>query len=222
MSIEARVGRTGPFSATQSELTVDMVGPAGVFGRLNLPQVKTSSSGADIVITDQIIKIIDMEAYKAFVQSLMQSAELVMRLENGKGTIRAVMVTTSIVYAKDLHLKGMNSLKTAMIKTEAVGDGYRNTMLTINPSPVEIDLGTAHFQILNADGKKIADQSGITYIARGESTHVVTGRTTGVASKGKSMLVGVTVEEDSWNRETIGYLNAPVTVSDAFVALCRG
>jgi len=46
-----------------------MCGTAGCFGRLDLPEIKTSSSGTTVKVTDQLIKIVDMEAFKAFNKS---------------------------------------------------------------------------------------------------------------------------------------------------------
>ncbi|KAE9372658.1 hypothetical protein N431DRAFT_375921 [Stipitochalara longipes BDJ] len=220
MTIESRVTNTGPFSATQSPMTVDMVGPTGIFGRLDLPEVKTKSGGTDILIPDQEIKIVSMTNYKAFVKSLMQDEELVMKLENGKGTIKAMMMTANIVYQKDVKMKGMNGPKTVMVKTEKEGDGFKNTMLTINPSPLEIDMGTVHYEIRNEDGVKIADQSGKTYITRGESTSTMVGKTTGEAPKVQAKLVGVAVDDENWHKETIGYLDTTTTLSEEFVAMC--
>lgn len=220
MEIESRVENAGPFAATQSEMTVDMVGPAGIFGRLILPEVKTKSGGADVPIPDQLIKIVDMDAYKAFVKSLMQDEHLTLRLENGKGTIKAMMMTANITYRKEVHLKGMNGPKTMMVKTERDGEGYKNTMLTINPSPLEIDMGTVHYEIRNEDGVKIAEQSGKTYIKRGESTDVMVGKTTGVAPKGEARLVGVNVQDDNWHKETIKYLDTSTSLSEEFVTMC--
>ena len=221
MTIESRVANTGPFSATQSTMTVDMVGPTGIFGRLVLPEIKTKSGGTDILIPEQEIKIVSMKNYKSFVKSLMQDEELVLKLENGKGTIKAMMMTANIVYRKEVKLKGMNGPKTVMTETEKEGEGFKNTMLTINPSPLEIDMGTVHYEIRSEDGGKIAVQSGKTYITRGESTSVMVGKTMGEAPKLQAKLVGVTVEDDNWHKETITYLDTTTTLSEEFVALCR-
>jgi len=165
---------------------------------------------------------VDMENYKAFVKSLMQDENLILRLENGKGTIKAMMMTANIVYRKEVRLKGMNGPKTIMTKTERDGDGYQNTILTINPSPLEIDLGIVHSEIRNEDGIKIAEQTGETYIKRGESTNMTTGKTTGAVSKGEARLVGVDVGDDTWHKETIMYLDTPIVLSEEFVEMCRG
>jgi hypothetical protein len=202
-------------------MTVDMVGPTGIFGRLLLPEIKTKSGGTEILIPEQVIKIVDMDNYKAFVKSLMQDENLVLKLENGKGTIKAMMMTAHIVYRKEVKLKGMNGPKTVMMKTEREGEGFKNTMLTINPSPLEIDMGIVHYEIRNEDGAKIAEQSGKTYITRGESTSTMVGKTIGKAPKLQAKLAGVTVEDDNWHKETITYLDTTTALSEEFVAMCR-
>lgn len=220
MTIESRVANTGPFSATQSSLTVDMVGPTGIFGCLVLPEIKTKSGGTDILIPDQEIKIVSITNYKSFVKSLIQDEDLILKLENGKGTIKAMMMTANIVYRKEVKLKGMNGPKTVMTKTEKEGKGFKNTMLTINPSPLEIDMGTVHYEIRNEDGAKIAVQSGKTYITRGESTSVMVGKMMGEAPQLQAKLVGVAVEDDNWHKEAIAYLDTTMTLSEEFVAMC--
>jgi len=199
-----------------------MVGPTGIFGRLVLPEVKTKSGGTDIFIPDQEIKIVSMTNYKAFVKSLMQDEDLILTLENGKGTIKAMMMTANIVYRKEVKMKGMNGPKTEMVKTEKEGDGgFSNTMLTINPSPLEIDMGTVHYEIRNEEGGTIAVQSGKTYITRGESTSVMVGKMMGEPPKGDARVVGVTVDDDNWHKETIGYLDTTTTLSEEFVEMCK-
>ncbi|KUJ10709.1 uncharacterized protein LY89DRAFT_655491 [Mollisia scopiformis] len=220
MSIQSRVNKTGPIGATMSEMTVEMAGPAGTFGHLDLPVVKTSSSGADVTITDQLIKITDMAAFRAFVKSLMNDEKLTMKLKNGNGTIKSLGMTSKIFYQKDVHLKGMNGPKTVMVKTEVEGSGFKNEMLTINPSAFEIDMGVVKYEIRNAENVKIAEQKGKTHITRGESTSIMTGTMTGEKLEGDARLVGVGVEEESWHDETIRDLNTSVKLSEEFVGLC--
>ena len=119
-------------------------------------------------------------------------------------------------------MKGMNGPQTTMLKTEVLdgGKGYRNTMRAVNPSPLEIDLGTVKYEIRNSKGAKIAEQSGKIYFVRGENTYEVMGSTMGVPVEGEARLIGLGVEEDNWNNETIPLLDTPVTMTDEFVALC--
>lgn len=71
MSMEAKTANTGPIAVTMSPMTVDMCGPAGIFGRLDLPEIRTSPSGTIITVTDQQIQIVDMKAFLAFNKSSM-------------------------------------------------------------------------------------------------------------------------------------------------------
>jgi hypothetical protein len=69
MSIETKVENTGPVGATIAPMTVDMRGPGGVYGRLSLPEIKTKSSGTTLTITDELVKITNMDAFVAFNKS---------------------------------------------------------------------------------------------------------------------------------------------------------
>ena len=162
-----------------------------------------------------------MEAYKAFVKSLMQDESLTLRLENGHATIKAFLLKASIIYAKDVHLKGMHGPKTIMVKTEVEGTTFRNEMKANNPSPVEIDLGTVKQSILNGRGEKIAEQKGKVYFMRGETEYVMSGTVTGMAPEGNARISGLGVEEDNWNNQTIPFLDTPVPLTDEFIDLCK-
>ena len=221
MSIDSQVTGTGPVSSTMAPVEVDMAGPRGVFGRLRLPEVITKSTGTRVQVTDQEIKITDMEAFKAFVKSLMQDEALVMHLQNGHTTIKAFLgMKSSIIYAKDVHMKGMNGPKTVMVRTEGDGKTFRNTMRSTNPSPVEMDLGTLREDIVNGKGEKIAEQKGKVYLMRGDTEFVMIGSVTGVAPEGEARIVGLGVEEDNWNNDTMPFLNTATTLTDEFTAMC--
>lgn len=58
-------------NVTISAMTIDMCGDAGFFGRVDLPIIKATSSGTTIIVTDQRIQIVDMEAFIAFNKSSM-------------------------------------------------------------------------------------------------------------------------------------------------------
>ncbi|KAG0646360.1 hypothetical protein D0Z07_8119 [Hyphodiscus hymeniophilus] len=221
MSIDSRVTGTGPMSSTMSAMELDMSGPGGAFGRLRLPEIKTKSTGTQVEVRDQMIKITNMEAFKAFVKALIQDESLILRLENGHATIKALFANAKIIYAKDIHLKGMNGPKTIMVKTEGHGKNFTNVMRSTNPSPVEMDLGTLNESIVNANGKKIAEQTGTVYLMRGETDFVMAGSVTGVAAEGDARIVGLSVEEDNWNNLTIPYLNTATTVTEKFIAFCK-
>jgi len=219
MTIESRVTDTGPLGATMSAMTVDMVGPEGVFGKLDLPEVKTSSKGANVNITDQKIDIVDMNAYKAFVKTIQLDQKLTMRLDNGQGTIKALGLKANIVYKKEVHMLGMNGPVTQIVKTEAVGSGFKNTMKIINPSPLEIDLGSPAFAFKNAAGELLATQAGKLFITRGETLFTVTGEVKSKGAADKLVLVGESTDHDSWINETITYFNAPISLTPELQSL---
>ena len=202
MEIHSRVTRTGPVGATQAAMTVDLVGPAGAFGKLNLPEVKTSSKGTDVHIDPQKIEITDYEAFKEFVKSITQDEKLTLRLENGKGTIKSLGMKANITYKKPVELAGMNGPKSRIVKAEGTKDDVKIHLQLFNPSPLEIDLGTAIYELQTADGTKIADVRGAQHIVRGDNQHELSGRITGTASAGAAKLVGAGSEGDSWTNDT--------------------
>ena len=127
MEIESRVTNTGPVSSTISPMTVDLVGPGGAFGKLDLPVIKTNSAGTDVNIPAQLIKITDKAAFKAFVTAILRDESLLLQLKNGKGTVKAMMgMSAQIDYNKDCPLKGMHGPKTTISKTEVAGGGFKS------------------------------------------------------------------------------------------------
>ena len=80
MSMESKTANTGPVAVTMSSMTVDMCGPAGIFGRLDLPEIRTSPLGTTITVTNQKIQIIDMKAFLEFNRASMLFSVLVERL----------------------------------------------------------------------------------------------------------------------------------------------
>ncbi|KAK2617015.1 hypothetical protein QQS21_000106 [Conoideocrella luteorostrata] len=212
MSINGKITKIGITTAHISAMTVDLVGPKGTFGRLDIPPAKIGPSGGDITIIDQVVKIADMEAFKAFVRAIMQDEDLVLRLDNGEATIKALGRTSSIVYKKDIHLKGLKGLKTTVTETKSDGDGFESSILMVNPSPFEIDLGTVLYDVKDENGTVIAEQKGATYVKRGESSSKVTGPITGTASKSQVRFVGADVEENNWFKQIISAVDIWVAV----------
>ncbi|KAH7379088.1 hypothetical protein BKA64DRAFT_736631 [Cadophora sp. MPI-SDFR-AT-0126] len=210
MSIESRVTNTGPISSTISPMTVDLVGSV----------IKTSSSGADVHVPAQVIKITDKAAFKAFVTAVLRDESLVLQLKNGKGTVKALLgLSAEIDYNKDVPLKGMNGPKTSIAKTVVDGGGFKNTLTYVNPSPLELDLGIIKQELRNKDGSVIAVQQGKTYLVRGETNVVVEGKVVGKAAGGEAVIVSVGVVEDNWHNETITAFQEPVILSEELLSL---
>jgi uncharacterized protein DUF3712 len=222
MSIESKTTHTGPLPATLAPMTVDMVGPKGVFGKLDLPEVKTNSKGALVNVTDQPIKIIDMEAYKAFTKSIQLDEKLTMQLDNGKGTIKALGMKSKITYKKPVTMFGMDGPQTQVIKTEILGDGrFKNTMKIINPSPVEIDMGNVTMAYKNAAGEVLATQKANIFITRGETIYQATGEVKAKGNVDRVSLVGLEPEKESWIKYTLSWFNVPVTLTPEMIQLLK-
>jgi hypothetical protein len=223
MAIESKTTHTGPLPATLAPMTVDMIGPKGTFGRLDLPEVKTTSKGALINIPDQHIKIIDMAAYLAFVKSIQLDEKLVMMLDHGKGTIKALGMKNNIVYKKAVNLIGMDGPQTQMLKTEVLADGtFKNTMKIVNPSPVEIEMGEVTFGFKNPSGVLLATQKASIRIVRGDTIYEAVGKVETKGSVDRVSIVGLTPEKDSWITETLKLFNVPIRITPEFKALVEG
>jgi hypothetical protein len=211
MELEARVVKTGPISATLLPMTVDMVGPKGVFGKVQLPEIKTQPSGTDVHVTPQKIHIINQEAFQAFVKSIQLDDKIVLRLDNGKGQIKAMFMTANINYQKNVDIIGMNGPKIEIVKTIPQADGtFKNTQKIINPSPLEIAIPDNTFHYIDEAGTVVAEQHGKLDITRGDSYHEVTGSVKAKNPKGKIRLVGVEVVQDSWMKDTIKFFDSVV------------
>jgi hypothetical protein len=222
MTVESRVTRTGPVSSTMTPMVVDLVGPKGVFGKLSLPEVKTSSSGAQVMVQEQKIDVVSHEAFIAFVRSIQLDEKLVLRLDNGHGSIKAMFLTSNILYKKDVNMLGMNGPPTELVSTEVHEDGtFTNTMKITNPSPLEIDLGTATFVFKNAEGEDLAEQTGEIFIKRGDTTYTMSGKVKQKGAVDKISLVGVTIAGDSWIQETIKIYNVPITLTPELTTLLK-
>lgn len=222
MFITVRVTGTGPVGATMSPMLVDMVGAKGTFGKLQLPEVKTKSSGTVVDVPDQKIEILDMVAFLAFVESIQRDEKVTMMLDNGIGTIKALGLTANITYKKKVDFMGMNGPKTEVIKTEDLGDGkFKNTMRMQNPSPVEIELGTPSFVFKDAAGNVLAEQSGKVHITRGEYTYESTGTVKAKGDTSKVVLSGVDTDQDSWTKKSVQFFEFPITLTQGLVAMAK-
>jgi len=222
MFIDSKTTHTGPLPATLAPMTVDMVGPKGIFAQLDLPEVKTNSKGAVVMIPDQNIKITDKTAYLAFVKALMWDDKLTMHLDNGKGTIKALGMKSNIVYKKPVHMLGMNGPQTEILKTEVLADGsFKNTMKIINPSPVEIDMGKVSFAFKNAAGQTLATQSALLHIMRGDTIYEAIGKVVAKGDCSNIQMVGLDEERGTWIKSTLEYFDVPVALTPELTNLLK-
>jgi Protein of unknown function (DUF3712) len=216
MSIDSRTFNTGPAPATLQPMTVDMVGPKGTFGRLNLPEVKTNIKGADVIIRDQLIKITDLDAYLAFQKSIQLDEKLTMLLDNGIGQIKALgILKASIKYKKEVTMLGMDGPQTEILKTEVLADGtFKNTMKIINPSPVEIDMGNVSMLYKSATGEVLAEQTANIFIVRGETIYEATGKVIAKGAVDSVHLVGgKELSKSSIIKHTLEHFDVPVALT---------
>ncbi|OAQ98775.1 hypothetical protein LLEC1_07269 [Akanthomyces lecanii] len=217
MSLMGRTTKIGLVTATISAMTVDLVGPKGIFGRLDLPAHRMGSFGGDLRVFKQPIRILDTVAFKAFVRSILKDEDLVLRLDHGQASVRALGMTAQVVYRKDLHLKGLTSLTSTLIQVKPFGSEYESTFCLYNPSPFEIDLGTVLFQVQDEHGKVIAEQKGSTFLMRGGACYsVVTGHIDGKISEGKARFIGLGAEGDSWVKDIIDLVDIKATIPSVF------
>lgn len=222
MFITVHVTGTGPVGATMAPMEVDMIGSKGTFGKLQLPEVKTKASGTTLDVPDQKIEILDMDAFLAFVKSITHDEKVTLMLDNGKGTIKALGLTAHITYKKKVEFAGMNGPKTELVKTEDLGDGkFKNTMKMMNPSPVEIDLGTPSFVFKDAGGNVLAEQSGKVHIPRGDYVYESSGSVKTKGDTSKVVLSGVDTDQDAWTKKSVQFFELPVTLTQGMVAIAK-
>lgn len=222
MSIESKTTHTGPLPATMAPMTVELVGPKGVFGKLDLPEVKTNSKGALVNVNDQKITVTDMDAFMAFNKSIQLDEKLTMYLDNGKGTIKALSMKSNIVYKKPVSMKGMDGPQTEMLKTEILGDGkFKNTMKITNPSPVEIDMGEVVFGFKNQAGELLATQTAKLFIKKGETIYEATGEVKAKGELGRLNMYGMEETKGTWISQTIKFFDVPVSPTPEFESLIQ-
>lgn len=199
---------------------VDLVFGGVTWGKLQLPEVVTASSGADVVCAEQEVKILNQDAFRAFVKALMLDKELVLRLDNGDCKIAAKILgftaKSNVVYKKDLVIKGMQGPRVTLKDCS----GGKNTFAVENPSPLEINHGISMFDIVSGD-EVVAQLKGPLNIVRGnfDSTLDITFNGKKVAPGTKVRLAGTGTEKDSWMNDTLKYINSEFEVSGQFAAL---
>ncbi|KAF6826724.1 hypothetical protein CMUS01_09307 [Colletotrichum musicola] len=222
MTIESRVTGTGPMGATMQPMTVDMMFNGGCFGKLDLPEVKTKSSGTLVVVRDQVIKIIDRNAFMAFVKAIMCDENLVLRLDNGNCTIKALGLSANVKYAKDVPIVGMKGPKISQVNSAPRGSGFVNTMKVYNPSPLEIDHGVSMFELRNESGEVLAELKGDLKIVRGEFESTLEGTLKkGTKPSDKAVMVGLGTQEKNWCDETIKNINCPFSITPQFAQMLQ-
>lgn len=217
-----RLTNTGPTSATLSPMVVDLCFGGQAWGKLQLPEITTSSSGTDIICTEQEIKITNQDSFRAFVKALMLDDELTLSLDNGdchiSSKIMGMTLKSTIVYKQDLVIRGMGGPKVSLVDTSA----GKNTIKVANPSPLELDHGVSMFDIVDAaSGDAVASLKGQLTIVRGsfDATLDITFQGKKVAPDAKLRLVGKGTEKQSWMNDTLQYINQDLAATPQFASL---
>lgn len=196
-------------------MEVDLTFDGACFGKLQLPEVNTSPSGCDVNIYDRLVPIINMDAFKAFVKSLMQDETLTLTLDNGECNITAFrFLKGHCTYKKAVQIKGMKGPAVKIVNTTA----ETNTVVVTNPSPLHVDYRVSKFEIQTADGQAVAELKGPMVIERGQ--HEVTMdivRKTGVSADGNGMkLVGIGTEDKAWTDDALKFMQVPISLTEQF------
>lgn len=215
--------------ATISAMTIDLAGPAGRYGKLEIPQIKITPTETKIKIKDQKISIIDMQAFHGLTKALIRDDQTTLSLENGNATVKVLGMTFPIKFNKNVDVAGMKGPKTEFIDASENGDTV--VAKISNPSPLEMDLGTAVFECRNGDGRALAQQKGKIFITQGESKHEVSMKVTvgddmeNAGDISKLWMVGIDVEgegvEKSWMRQGIKNYNVELPVTTELRDLIR-
>lgn len=216
IEIEATITNIGSIGATMNAMPVDLIGPRGVFAKLDLPKIKLQTSGTKLHVEPQKIAILDHDKFQAFVKSIMLDERTKLSLHNPKAKVSAMFMSTEADFSKTVDMLGMNGPKIEIVKMtprEEKGGAFETSFTISNPSPLEIYIPESTFHFLDEGGNVIAEQHGDFNIPRGESTHELPGKIVGGGAKERLRLVGKDVVKDSWMRKTITYFDANVALA---------
>ncbi|KAH7154964.1 hypothetical protein B0J13DRAFT_213524 [Dactylonectria estremocensis] len=199
MAIESRITGTGPISSTISPMVLDLTFSDFAFGKLELPEVRTSFWGAGVVVREQSITITDAATFRAFVRSIMVDDDTSFQLDNGTCSVRALGATAHYNYSLDIPIRAMRGPRATVRTLSRTSEGLAATVRLSNPSPVELDHGVCAFELRNDKGERMAELSGQLKMVRGQFDLSLHGTMrTGVAPSGKVRLVGVGEGASSW------------------------
>jgi Protein of unknown function (DUF3712) len=220
IALEGEVTKTGPFSATLAPMTIDLIGPDGCFGKLDLPLQKSTSKGYTIRVEPQRVTITNMDAFLAFVKATQTQKSAKLILDNGQTIIKTMGLTIHVTFRKEIEMIGMDGPKTQFVCAE----GDKILAKIDNPSPLEMDLGDAVFECRDKEGSVLAKTMGNIYVGRGESQHEVT-MTVEAEKEGEISelsMVGVDVKQESWMKEGIRFYHVQLEVTEDLVKFVRG
>ncbi|KAI1439008.1 hypothetical protein GGR50DRAFT_218041 [Xylaria sp. CBS 124048] len=129
VSIECSILRTGPISASIAPMTLDVHGPAGQFGQITLPPIKTQYriTGVDVLVNSQKLIITDKAALQAFIQGIISGKAVVLSLRNGYTFVTALGINPrEINYEKDVEMAGMDGPAVCVYNASTTSNPLRN------------------------------------------------------------------------------------------------
>ncbi|KAI1111382.1 hypothetical protein F5Y14DRAFT_310929 [Nemania sp. NC0429] len=129
VSLEARITKTGPASASIEPMKLDLCGPAGRFGKVTLPAITTQAYGTDVTVTSQLVNIVDKEALRVFIRAIIEGDDATLSLRNGRTRISALGVgPREFTYEKEIGLPGMKGPLVSVHAASVVVQGSAQVM----------------------------------------------------------------------------------------------
>ncbi|KAI0972992.1 hypothetical protein F4678DRAFT_34568 [Xylaria arbuscula] len=161
VTLEARLTKTGPATAKITPMTVDLCGPSGHFGNVRLPAITTRAFGTDVVVTSQLVSIVDKDALKAFIQAIIKD-DVELALRNGQTTITALGIgPRDVVYQKEILLHGMRG---PIVGIQAA------SLITANPSlgtpPTTANPGVARSHTATSVSSTLGGENAVSVVLR--------------------------------------------------------
>ena len=223
VEVKTRVTGTGPISSTVSAMELDISYNDRSFGRMSLPAFKTQHHGTEVEVPEQHVKITDMPAYVAYVQSIVTSKETLFRLGNGTCKVHALGLRAKCDFCREFSIPGMNGPQGVLSGLSRNGDEISLAVKCHNPSPVEIDQGDCTFEFRNDRDEVAAEVQGRVDIVRGEFEVVLKGALKGSAAPSSRMsLKGTGAKGSHWRNETAKFVNVEVELKPDFLKLLEG
>lgn len=206
-------------------MELDMTFNGVCFGKLKLPEVKTSIWGAKVLIQAQPVKILEVATFKAFVRSVIVNDSTRFQLENGECTIRSLGITAHCSYCLEIPIVGMMGPKATLLNLQRNGKNDERLTVTAdlqNPGPVEIDHGWSLFELRNDKGESVADLEGDLKFVRGNFSIVLDGTVKKGVAVGETLrLAAVGVESSTWCNETIQFIDTTLQLTPEQVTLLQ-
>ncbi|CAM1503878.1 Fc.00g014690.m01.CDS01 [Cosmosporella sp. VM-42] len=219
IGIECRVNGTGPVSSTISPMELDLMFNGDAFGKLKLPQVRTSFWGTKVVVEAQTIEIKNQLAYLMFMRSIFVDDETSFELENGECSITAMKITAHCNYCLGIPLRGMGGPQISLKKLSRTGWDVAATFEFVNPSPVEIDHGRCVFELRYGEEQRgVALLQGDFKLVQGKFILDLDGLVKNWAvPSSKARLVGISaVGGQSWANESIKFIDSVFDLGSDF------